>query len=54
MGDSCRHGDTYRTCAIVADLDQLLVYKLHTPQTWRLEQLDLGLDEQVERNLGDE
>ena len=42
---------TYRARAIMADLDELLVHELDAPQTRRLEQLDLGLDEQVERNL---
>ena len=42
---------TYRARTIMADFDELLVHELDAPQTWRLKQLDLGLDEQVERNL---
>jgi len=38
----------------VADLDQFFVYKLNTPQARRLEEFDLRLDEQVERDLGHE
>ena len=45
---------TYRARAIVADLDELLVHELDAAQTRRLKKLDLGLHEQVERDLGHE
>ena len=38
----------------MADLDELFVHELDTPQARRLEKLDLGFDEQVERDLGHE
>jgi len=44
----------YRTSTVVADLDQFFVYKLDTPQARRLEEFDLRLNEQVERDLGHE
>ena len=44
----------YRASAIVADLDEFFVHELDAPQARRLEELDLRLDEQVERDLGHE
>jgi hypothetical protein len=38
----------------MADLDKLFVHELDTPQAGRLEELDLRLDEQIERDLGHE
>ena len=38
----------------MADLDELFVNELDTSQARRLEELDLRLDEQVERDLGHE
>jgi hypothetical protein len=38
----------------MADLDELFVHELDTPQAGSLEKLDLRLDEQVERDLGHE
>lgn len=39
--------------AVVANPDELLVHQLDASQTRRLKELDLRLDQQVERNLGD-
>ena len=44
----------YRAGAVMADLDELFVHELDTSQAGRLEELDLRLDEQVERDLGHE
>lgn len=38
----------------MTDFHELFVNELDTPQTRCFQQLDLGLDEQVEGNLGDE
>ena len=38
----------------MADLDNLLVHELDAAQTGRLKELDLRLDEEVERDLGHE
>lgn len=45
---------THRTRAIMTNLHQLLIHQLHTPQARRLQQLDLRLHQQIERDLGHE
>lgn len=49
-----RGKETHGAGTVVTDLHQLLVHQLDASQTRRFEQLDLRLDEQVERDLGDE
>jgi len=44
--------DSHPGTAAVANLDKLLISELNASQTWGLEQLDLGLDQQVKCNLG--
>lgn len=43
--------EAYRTSAVMADLHKLLIHKLYTAQTGRLEKLNLWFDQQVERNF---
>lgn len=37
----------------MTDLDELLIRELNTSQTWGLEQLDLGLDQEIKGDLRD-
>lgn len=37
----------------MADLDELFICELNASQTWGLEQLDLGLDQEIKGDLGD-
>jgi hypothetical protein len=46
-----REWQQYRARAVMADLDELLVHQLNAAQTRRLEQLDLRLDKEVERDF---